>query len=394
MKQNRQIMQTTFCAASILLLALLAAGCSKKADAAGDAADQVRSVDYVTVTTAPIVERRIYTGDLEATASVALYPLLQERIVSFPVEEGTEVKAGQVIALIRAASLKESRAQTQAQIEALDETLASQSRELERARSLHESRIVTQQTLDQMESAYRTNLAQRKVLDAGLGQVEITAGNAIIKAPFDGIISGKRLEQGDIASPAQPLCTVVQMDPIRLSIPVIERDLAVVRTGLAVEVTVDAHPGRVFRGEVTRILPVLDPGTRTNEVRIEIPNPVEADAGGPALKPGMFGHAEIIVRTVPDAVVVPTRSLMVDPEGRTGMRRVLVLTKDNVAQEKLVETGTASGDVFEVKSGLAAGERVVVRGQYGVADGERVKATDISKDGVAAAPAKSAQVSP
>jgi RND family efflux transporter MFP subunit len=364
-------------------------GCSRPADAATEERGmdkRLRRVEVEPVSTAEVTERRVYTGGLEASARVALYPLLSERITAFPVEEGTEVRAGQTVALIRAAGLRQSRAQMRAQIEGIDETLASQTRELERARGLHETRVVTRQSLDQLESGYRASLSQRKALEAGLGQISVTAGNAVIRAPFDGVITDKRAETGDIASPQLPLCAVAQVDPIRLDIAVVERDLAVIRHGMRVEVAVDAHPGRIFVGEVAKILPVLDPGTRTNEVRIEIPNPVDEATGERPLKPGMFGRADIIVDTRPGALIVPTRALMVDPEGREGVRRVLVLDDGGVARERLVELGTSSGEAWEITNGLVAGERVVVRGQHGVEDGERVEAQDLSAKVAPASP--------
>ena len=366
-----------------LFSALALSGCDKAAPGQANAAatqNMRRNVEFTTITTGKIEDRRVYTGGLKASATVAMYPLLSERIVTFPVEEGTEVKAGEVIAQIRATGIRQSTNQMKAQIESLDATLAGMDRELSRTRDLYEHRIVPQQALDQLEATYQANLAQHKALQAGLGQLKVTAGNAYIRAPFAGVISGKLLEEGDVASPQVPLCHVVQMDPIRFEMSIIERDIPVVRLGMRVDVTVDAWPGRTFEGEVTRILPVLNPGTHTNDVRIEIPNPTDPEIGGRWLKPGMFGRAAIIVDVREDTPVVPSRALMIDPQGREGIRRVMVLEDGDIVREREVQLGITNDDVLEIKGGLSVGERIIVRGQFGIRDGEAVSAQVASAD--------------
>lgn len=367
--------------AAALIGALSQPGCEGPANAALDRpVDDLERVEFEPVSTADLVEQRTYFGGLVASSQVALYPLLSEQITSFPVEEGSRVEKGQTVAVIRSAGIRQTKAQTKAQIEAMDVSLANLSRDLERARQLHRESIVTRQALEQIESSYLSNQAQRKALEAGLRQVSITARNAVIKAPFDGVVTGKRLEAGDIASPQAPLCSIARTDPIRMDLGVIERDLALVRTGMRVEVTVDAHPGRVFVGSIAKILPTLEAGTRTNEVRVEIPNPFEESAEGPPLKPGMFGRARIIIEDRPGSVVTPARSLMVDPEGRSGFRRALVVDDGGIARGRTVEIGIRNGDMVEVKAGLRPGDRVVVHGQYGTEEGARVEAVEARRE--------------
>ncbi|MBN2716980.1 MAG: efflux RND transporter periplasmic adaptor subunit [Deltaproteobacteria bacterium] len=338
--------------------------------------DRAKKVILHTVSTMDMVDKRVYSADLEASSEVTLYPLVAERIVSFPVSEGDRVHAGQVVARIRAASIKKSIAQMQAEIESLDQTIGSQKRELERSAALYDKAVITQQTLDQMQSGYNATLAKRKSLEASLGQIEVSAGNAVLKSPVDGFIVGKRLEEGDIAQPAMPLCKIVSVDPIRIELGITEKDLMAVQEGMDVELKVSALPQSVFPGKIIRMLPTVDKATRTNEARIEIANPVITAAngshGGHLLKPGMYGRVEIVVARRPACVAVPSRALMVGTYVSDNERQVFVVDKNGSAHEKVVQIGVQNGDMVEVTKGLVAGDRVVIRGQYSLRSGDRV----------------------
>ena len=121
---------------SLLATTLLAAtfGCTGgSGDEQTKESPAAKKVYLHTVSTMDLVDRRSYAADLDASTEITLYPLVAERIVSFPVEDGDKVEAGQVIARIRAAGIKKSIAQVEAELEALEKTLSSQKRELERS---------------------------------------------------------------------------------------------------------------------------------------------------------------------------------------------------------------------------------------------------------------------
>ena len=323
-----------------------------------------------------IVDKRTYAADLEASTEVTLYPMIADRIVSFPWEDGDPIKAGQTVARIKAAGLKKGIVQMQAEIESLDRTIENQNRELERSRDLFSTNIISQQTLEQIESNYGAQLAKRKSLEASLGQVEVSAGNALIKSPVSGFVIQKQQEEGDTAQMGRPLCSIVSVDPIRVTLGIAEKDVSVVRQGMSVELTVDAVPGHVFQGKVIRILPVIDTATRTNEVRIDIENPIDAERKEALLKPGMFGRVSIVVEKRTDQLVVPFRALLVSDRGSSEERRVFVVDNRNIAHEKTVRVGVRNDGWYEVLSGLNPTDRVVMRGQYGLRDKDEVEVLD------------------
>ncbi len=343
------------------------------------AVETAKKVLVQSLKTMDMVDRRSYAADLEASTEITLYPLVAERIVSFPVEEGDRVEAGQVVARIRAASIKKSIAQMQAEIESLDQTIGSQKRELERSAGLYDKAVITRQTLDQMESGYNATLAKRKSLEASLGQIEVSAGNAVMKSPVAGFIVEKRLEEGDIAQPAIPLCKIVSVNPIRIDLGITEKDLMAVQEGMDAELKVSALPDRVFSGKIVRMLPIVDRATRTNEARIEIDNPVDGKLGRPLLKPGMYGRVEIVVARKSDCVAVPSRALMVGTYVSANERKLFVVDHGNQAHERVVQIGVQNGDWVEVTGGVTAGERVVIRGQYSLKNDDKVTVLNASE---------------
>ncbi len=341
-------------------------------EASVSSASKLKKVRVSSLTKREIVDKRTYAADLEASTEVTLYPMIADRILSFPWEDGDPIKAGQTVARIKASGLKKGIAQMQAEIESLDQTIDNQSRELERSKELYSTNIISQQTLEQIQSNYSAQLAKRKSLEASLGQVEVSAGNALIKSPVSGFVIQKQQEEGDTAQMGRPLCSIVSVDPIRVTIGITEKDVAAVRQGMNVELVVDAVPGHVFHGKVIRILPVLDTATRTNEVRIDIENPVDAERKEPLLKPGMFGRVSILIEQKAEQLVVPARALMVSDSAVSEARRVFVVDNQNVAHEKLVRVGVRNDGWYEVLSGLTPMDRVVLRGQYSLRDKDKV----------------------
>ena len=345
------------------------AGATEKTD---QAKSKTKKIRIHTVSSRSIVDKRSYAADLEATTEVTLYPLIAERIVSFPFEDGDRVKAGQIVARIRSAGLKKGIAQVKAEIESLDRTLENQSRELARSNALYNTQIITQQTLEQVESGYGAALAKRKSLEASLGQTEVNAGNAVLRSPVSGFVINKQQEAGDTAQPGRPLCSIVCVDPIRVALGITSKDLPDIREGMKVELSVEAVPGQVFTGKVVRILPVVDPATRTNEARIEIANAIDEARGAPLLKPGMFGRVDIIAAEEASRVVVPSRALMVADNASADERRGFVVDDKNIVHERLIRVGVHNHGWYEVLSGLNAKEHVVIRGQYSIRDGDKV----------------------
>ena len=175
----------------------------------------------------------------------------------------------------------------------------------------------------------------------------------VVRSPVSGTVVEKLAVPGQYVTQGQDLYLLADLSRVWLQARIYEPDLGAVRLGQEATATLDAMPGREFKGRVRFIDPVVDPATRTARVRIELPN-----ANG-ALKPGMFAHAELQL-DLGERLVVP-RSALLD----TGTRQVVyVKTGDASFAGREVRVGEHAGDLVEVVEGLAEGEEVVAAASF------------------------------
>jgi len=359
----------------LALIAVLGCSGSKASD---EPEEQLTTVRVETLGREDIAEILRYVADLEPYAEVKLFSPVPDRILYFALRDGDEVARGQRVALIRKEGIDRGLEQIVAQVEALDIQIQNLEKEVARARQLLDKEVLSKAMFDQIDTRYKSSVAQRKALMASKGQLAVSAANAAITAPIAGVIANKMLETGDMAVPQIPLCSVVAIDRLKVKLKLIESDVAKVKEGQEVKIFLDAYPGRPFLGEVTNIMPYLDAATRTNTVEVVLDNPKE-DTGTRALKPGMFGRAELVVELHEQVVAAPEPALLLDNEilekQKPGemVRKAFVIDGDSIAHERLVHLGARKGSLYEVLDGLSVDEKIVVRGQHGLKDGEKVE---------------------
>jgi membrane fusion protein, multidrug efflux system len=164
-------------------------------------------------------------------------------------------------------------------------------------------------------------------------------------------------------STGTPIVTVVSLSPMVIEATASERDIARIRSGTAVNVTVDSLPGQQFAGRVLRISPLLDPQTRNGIVEIEIPN------RGHLLKGEMFARIQLDLGSKREAALLPRDALVY-----RGDQPGVYMIENDIAKFRPVETGLTQEDKVEVLSGLQVGEVVVTRGSNLIKEGDRVRA--------------------
>lgn len=366
--------------ASTVLAVAVVSGCGKPGESeAKEGGSEAKPVHAEAVARSTIEEVLVYTVDLEPGMEVKIYSMLSETILDFPWEDGDRIDKGKRVALIRKKGLTKSMAQVAAQLEGLDVQIGTVGDQLERSKALAQNGVMSQSEFDQIEGSYLSLKAQKKAMIASKGQLADQVGKASIVAPISGVIADRAYEVGDLVSPAMPLCRILQMDRLKASLDLVEEDVPKVHVGQEVHFTLDAYPGRTFDGEITSILPYLNPMTRTNTIEVTIENPLDGETDGWLLKPGMYGVAEIVVARHENAVVVPGYALLMDDalldQQKPGqiLRRAFVVDEEGSARERIVEIGIRQGKYYEVLSGLEKGEMLVVRGQHGLVDGLKVR---------------------
>jgi len=352
-------------------------------------------------------------GSVEAAQEVTIAAKIPGRVAAVLVREGDRVLRGQVLIRLEdrelAAQLQQAegnlaasqarlrllelgaRPQERAQVEqAVAQARASfetAAETLNRMQTLLASGAVSQSQLDaarlqydvaraQYESA-RQQLsvvqtgARPEELDMARAQVaqaqaavtfaRLQLANATITSPLSGTVTTRSVEPGSLASPGVPLMTVAQIDTVSVVLDVSETDLGRLKVGQIATVRADAYPDLTFRGTIKEIGQAADSRTRTFKVKVAVENARHE------LKPGMFARAEITIGLRENALVIP-RDAVVTENGRS----VVFVVIDGRARARQIEVGMISGPVVEVRSGLEAGQSVVVAGQSDLTDGDAV----------------------
>lgn len=323
--------------------ALLATACGKKEeDKKADAMDVLPLVEVETVHVAAVDQIHEYTANVDAYKSNNISPATSNRIKTITVDVGDHVRRGQVLVTMdnsEAARLKVNLDQIQ--------------REYNRATQLLKIGSGTQAQVDQLKAQ----------LDASRTQYNNVIENTVLRSPVSGVVTARNFDPGDVTA-GQPVLTIGQITPdVKIIINVTEADRAKFHAGMPVDVTFDAFPGESYAAKVSRIYPAVDPQTRTFQAEVLIPNK------GEKFFPGMFARVSVNHGTQ-ENVVVSDRAVV--KQTGSGNRYVYVLRGDKVTFNK-VKLGTRTDSGYEIISGVADGDTVVVAGQSRLADGVRVQ---------------------
>jgi len=200
-----------------------------------------------------------------------------------------------------------------------------------------------QDALEEVRNRQAVIAQRRSELDLARQQLIDT----VILSPLDGVVSVKQASVGEYLAAGAPVATMVRVHPLRLRVPVPERDGSGVRIGHAVTLTVEGDP-TLYRGRVVRLSPIVQEQNRTLMVEAEVPN----ERG--FLRPGSFARVEIMTEVSQPVVTVPSTAIIVF----AGVEKVLVVRQGKTAEVR-VTTGRRLGPDVEVVEGLKRGDPVV-----------------------------------
>ena len=215
----------------------------------------------------------------------------------------------------------------------------------------------------------RTSEVQVNNQQAVLQNARLSVADATITAPFDGVVVSRSLDPGAYVTPgtSTPILSIADLDQIDVTVNISEVQIASIRLGAPVEIQVDAYPGRIFHGSVSRIAGGADAATRTVQVEIDIANP------GRLLRPGMYATASLSAGADENVLVVPLSALVT-----IGDQHFVWLVTDNVTHKRVVTVGRATGDVVEIMSGIGDGDQIVARGTDLVREGQPVRSVSVA----------------
>ncbi len=315
--------------------------------------------DEKEIVTVPVEAAEVETGDiaafysgtatLEADQRATIVAQTTGVVLEVLAEEGDYVEAGQVMARMETDRYRLEVQRAEAELNRLHT-------DFDRKKELYQRDLISAENFEQVSANFEAQKAAYELARLDLRYTAITA-------PFSGYVSERLVRVGNLVTNLEPVFRITSYDPLLAVLHVPERELSVLSKGLAVSVTVDAWPGLIFEGQVTRISPVIDPETGTFRVTAEI----EDSAG--KLKPGLFGRVQVLYDVHEDVPVIP-RSAVISEDDQN---HVFVIAEDGVASRRAIELGYEKDGRVEIVSGVAHGEKVVTAGKGSLNDGTVVE---------------------
>ena len=364
----------------VLLLALLTCGCGEggKTEAV-QAPDKLKSTaglanhsqELQPQIVVEAVQLKPITGDLSLPGKVQYsedrYAKISSPVVGRVVEVraklGDKVAAGQVLLSIESADIGAAYSD----FVKAESDLQLTKRNYELAKDLYETKALSKKDLVQAENDYlkaqaefrraRGRLLALRVPAAELDKPRterLITSRFDLKSPLTGTVVERNVTVGLMvgADPTQMLYTIADLNVLQVVAEVYERDLSRVSKGTPVTVTVEAYPDETFSGTIVYVGDVVDPTTRTIKVRCNVTN------HDLKLKPEMFARVRLKTGSSTPVLALPKQAVI----EVGGQAFVFVLAADGRYVRRPVVTGTMSGDSIEIREGLQAGERVVVKG--------------------------------
>ncbi len=341
-----------------VLVAIIVAGvaaCKKAAsDGGGQGGMPPMPVEVAVALQDTVVDAIPATGQVEALQAVELRPEVEGRIVAILVREGDTVERGRALFKVDDAELQAQVAQA-----AAERDLAAQA--LERARQLIAQNASSAADMERAEATARGSEAQHQLL-------KIRLDRTVVRAPFAGVIGRRLVSLGDYVNTSTRLLTLQTVNPQRAAFQVPERYAERLRLRQLVTFRVAALPGQEFIGEVDFVDPVVQLPGRTILIKAVVPNPKRQ------LQSGMFIEAKLVTEIRPSAVVIP-EDAVIPLQGLS----IVWVAKDGKAERREVSLGVRTAGFVEVRSGIDAGEQVVVAGAERLMPGAPVLPTVVER---------------
>lgn len=344
-------------------------------------------VETAAVTEQPFLYEAM--GTVQAGSTIHLSGKLMGVVEQIEVREGDRVKAGQVLVRIDDRQVQSGLRQAEAGLsEARKGLSAAESARVgakaaeklseatyRRYLNMKKDETVSAQEFDEAESRYlqaKANATRTDAMvesatalvrkaEAALASAAVTRKDAVVLAPEEGIVTAKRVEEGDLASPGQILLALDTLQGYRVDIMVPETYISKVKQGHVVKVTIPSITSGPLESTVSTVVPSADQRTRSFLVKVALP-------GDLPLRSGMFARAEIPLGQTP-RILVPSEAIVFQGQ-LTGLYMV---DSQGVARFRLIRLGRTFEGKVEVLSGLKKGDRFVARIEPALSDGARVE---------------------
>ncbi|MFA8451047.1 MAG: efflux RND transporter periplasmic adaptor subunit [Bacteroidales bacterium] len=292
------------------------------------------------------------SGTLEAVKQAIISPETSGRIIKIQVQEGDQVKKGQVIAKLDDAVIQNTIAEVKSSLK-LAKTVFDRQNRLWKKKIGSEIQFLEAKT-------------QKEGLEQKLKTLNAQLNMTIVRSPLNGVIEKLYQKTGEFGSPAAPLAQVVNLSSFYLKADIPENYLPVIKRGTDVEINFPSFPGIDLKETIKRVGNVVDPNNRSFEIELEFKNPDNK------LKANIIGEIKINDFSDKNSIVVPTKIIRNDPNGAF-LYTAKATDNKTIAQKTYIETGLSDGIHTLINSGLKQGDMIIIDGYANVSNGSNIK---------------------
>ena len=327
-------------------------------------------VNVVSPTLTEPTQEILLPGTTQAFSDAPLFARTNGYVKAWYFDIGARVKRGQLLAEIETPEVDQQLQQARADLQTAQANLRQAEITAERWQSMVESGAVSKQETDQAVNALGAMRATVNSNVANVRRLEQLQGFEKISAPFDGVITARNLDvgvlvnAGSTTTPSQELFHIAAIDKLRVFVAVPEVYAPAARPGAQATLTLDAFPGRTFRGTLVRTANAIDLTARTLLVEVDVDNPKGE------LLPGAYAFVHLQLPKEVRSVTIPVNTLMFRAQGLQ-----VAVVRDGKAQLVPVSISRDHGTFVEIASGLQPSDQVIVAPSDSLTSGTPVRIT-------------------
>lgn len=329
------------------VLILIIIGCSKPGGKPSNNEEYKTTVRGVEIEKELFISSIRLSGIIEAEKSVDLSFKSGGRVGNVNVKEGDSILKDNIIAKLEQIDYYANLIQAQAAFKQAEA-------DYNRMKQLYEESLISQQAFQGTETQYHS-------ARAGLMMAQSSIGGAIIKAPFDGIITYRNIDPVEMASPGIPYFGIVDIDTVIIKMFVSSEKISQIEQGKRVLLTVDAYDNMSFEGVINKIFPSADPTTGKFVIEVIVPNEEKK------LMPGMIAVCNVELYRKENVIIVPMKSVSLEEN-----KSFVYIVKNGQAKRIEVVVENVSDSIAVIADGLSIGDTVIVAGVDYIEDGSNI----------------------
>ncbi|MFN9805830.1 MAG: efflux RND transporter periplasmic adaptor subunit [Betaproteobacteria bacterium] len=380
MKRTKRLVGVVLAMVALAAATALALRSTKPQDSPSNSAApplEFTAADVVALTARPVVVELAMPGSVQALSQATVRAKVPAEVRAVHVRDGDRVRQGQVLVEFDTAALKAQLAERSATLASARANLAQAQRTRQVNAQLVEKNFISQNAFDNADAALRAQAAAVDVAQAQLAQTQLTLDDAVVRAPIGGHVSRRHVQPGEKAGVDAPLVSIVDLSRLEVQTQAAVSDVARIALGAPAQVVVEGIGERRFDGRVERINPGAEPGTRSINFFVSLP-----DQGG-LLRVGMFATVLLRVGSAEPVPALPLAAIRSD----AGLDFVWVLAGDRLRRQPVtLGRRDERARLVQVTSGLALGERVLASRFDGLRDGQPVRLVESTSGAGSAAP--------